>query len=161
MGQVGCPRSDKPRTFGGICISRWFLRMDLVWLKVVRAANLIAADKNGTSDPYVVVKMGSSNKFKTDKIEDTLNPEWIEATTEFSLPRLQLSADTAVTFEVFDWVRYCTCTYTCTRANTRTRTRTHMLTHIHIHTTHTTHNTHNTHNTTSLSSFSPTLPHPS
>ncbi|KNC49104.1 C2 domain-containing protein [Thecamonas trahens ATCC 50062] len=79
--------------------------MDKVWIKVVRATSLKAADSNGLSDPYVVVRLGEA-KYKTEKIEDTLNPVWVEADTEFSIDRSLLDDDSAVVFYVFDWNKF-------------------------------------------------------
>ncbi|ETO11887.1 hypothetical protein RFI_25489 [Reticulomyxa filosa] len=46
---------------------------------VVGARNLAAKDKNGSSDPYVTLKLGNnSEKQKTTIKENTLNPTWNE-----------------------------------------------------------------------------------
>ncbi|CZS88218.1 related to phosphatidylserine decarboxylase [Rhynchosporium graminicola] len=42
---------------------------------VVKARNLAAKDKNGTSDPYLVVTLGDS-KNATQSVSKNLNPEW-------------------------------------------------------------------------------------
>ncbi|KAL2071140.1 hypothetical protein VTL71DRAFT_12375 [Oculimacula yallundae] len=42
---------------------------------VIKARNLAAKDKNGTSDPYLVVTLGDS-KNATHSVPKTLNPEW-------------------------------------------------------------------------------------
>ncbi|KAL8995967.1 MAG: hypothetical protein Q9169_004414 [Polycauliona sp. 2 TL-2023] len=49
---------------------------------VLRARNLAAADKNGTSDPFLVVTLGDA-KESTPIISKTLNPEW---NVSFDLP---------------------------------------------------------------------------
>ncbi|KAL8650827.1 MAG: hypothetical protein Q9210_003596 [Variospora velana] len=49
---------------------------------VLRARNLAAKDKNGTSDPFLVVTLGDS-KESTPTISKTLNPEW---NVSFDLP---------------------------------------------------------------------------
>ncbi|KAL8672367.1 MAG: hypothetical protein Q9168_003163 [Polycauliona sp. 1 TL-2023] len=49
---------------------------------VLRARNLAAADKNGTSDPFLVVTLGGA-KESTPIISKTLNPEW---NVSFDLP---------------------------------------------------------------------------
>ncbi|KAI2024971.1 phosphatidylserine decarboxylase, partial [Ophidiomyces ophidiicola] len=42
---------------------------------VLRGRNLAAKDRNGTSDPYLVVTLGDSRQ-STPTISKTLNPEW-------------------------------------------------------------------------------------
>ena len=42
-----------------------------------RGIGLRAADLNGKSDPYVVIKVGGF-EFKSQTIKKTLNPEWNE-----------------------------------------------------------------------------------
>ncbi|KAL8770651.1 MAG: hypothetical protein Q9209_003719 [Squamulea sp. 1 TL-2023] len=49
---------------------------------VLRARNLAAADKNGTSDPFLVVTLGDA-KESTPTISKSLNPEW---NVSFDLP---------------------------------------------------------------------------
>jgi len=45
-------------------------------LTIVGARNLIAADSNGKSDPYAILKIGSHWKTKTKTIKKVLNPQW-------------------------------------------------------------------------------------
>jgi hypothetical protein len=47
-------------------------------ITVLRAADLIAADRSGTSDPYVSIHVGKSSKVvgKTHAINKTLHPVW-------------------------------------------------------------------------------------
>ena len=45
-------------------------------VKVVEAADLLASDPNGKSDPFCVVKLGDMQELKTDVIPTTLNPKW-------------------------------------------------------------------------------------
>ena len=52
-----------------------------VLVTVVRAENLLAKDRGGTSDPFAVLILGRQIK-KTNVIYKTLNPEWNE-TFEF------------------------------------------------------------------------------
>ncbi|KAL9647314.1 hypothetical protein ABK040_011681 [Willaertia magna] len=58
------------------------IRGDTIKLKLIKATNLIAADRNGLSDPYVIVRTERkeiSNFFKpTSVIKKTLNPIWNE-----------------------------------------------------------------------------------
>ena len=43
---------------------------------VVEAADLLASDANGKSDPFCVVKLGDMQEQKTEVIPTTLNPKW-------------------------------------------------------------------------------------
>ena len=52
---------------------------------VLRGWSLLAADKGGTSDPYVVVQVAGGKKEKTSVIKGTVNPVWDE-TLELSVP---------------------------------------------------------------------------
>ncbi|KAI9786990.1 MAG: hypothetical protein M1816_007741 [Peltula sp. TS41687] len=54
----------------------------LLGINVVRARNLAAKDKSGTSDPYLVVNLGDARSV-THVVTKTLNPEW---NTSFELP---------------------------------------------------------------------------
>ena len=49
-----------------------------VTVRVVRATGLLAGDKGGTSDPYVVVQLAGGKKAKTSVKKKTLDPEWDE-----------------------------------------------------------------------------------
>ena len=53
-------------------------------VRVVRATGLLAADRGGTSDPYVVVQSAGGKKAKTSVKKRTLDPEWDE-TLELSV----------------------------------------------------------------------------
>ncbi|XP_051985701.1 multiple C2 and transmembrane domain-containing protein 2-like [Xyrauchen texanus] len=44
-------------------------------VKVIKAADLMAADLNGKSDPFCVLELGN-NRLQTHTIYKTLNPEW-------------------------------------------------------------------------------------
>ena len=52
---------------------------------VLRGWSLLAADKGGTSDPYVVVQAAGGKKEKTSVMKGTVNPVWDE-TLELSVP---------------------------------------------------------------------------
>eukprot|EP00027_Filamoeba_sp_ATCC50430_P006241 CAMPEP_0168559882 /NCGR_PEP_ID=MMETSP0413-20121227/10760_1 /TAXON_ID=136452 /ORGANISM="Filamoeba nolandi, Strain NC-AS-23-1" /LENGTH=221 /DNA_ID=CAMNT_0008591139 /DNA_START=32 /DNA_END=694 /DNA_ORIENTATION=- len=75
-----------------------------VFLKVISASDLIAADSNGKSDPYVIVqKEGENDKkkiLKTKIIKKTLNPVWRE---EF---KLTVTTQDKILFTVKDWDRF-------------------------------------------------------
>ena len=69
-------------------------------VEVTGAFGLLAADLNGKSDPYVVVRAGG-HKRKTRTIRRTLAPEWKET---FRLRgELESFLASGVKFEVFDW----------------------------------------------------------
>lgn len=68
-------------------------------LHLLGAENLLAADKNGKSDPFCLVKLNGVEIHHTDKRRKTLNPTW-DDTVEF--PMLSRSRDVLV-LEVFDW----------------------------------------------------------
>jgi len=46
-----------------------------VYVKIVKAENLRAADRNGKSDPFCVIKLGRESQ-STNVIKRTLEPEW-------------------------------------------------------------------------------------
>ena len=66
-------------------------------VRVVRATGLLAADKGGTSDPYVVVQSAGGKRAKTSVKKKTLEPEWDE-TLELSV----LDAAAPLSFAVWD-----------------------------------------------------------
>ena len=68
-----------------------------VSVRVVRATGLLAADKGGTSDPFVTVLSKGSKKAKTSVKKKTLEPEWDE-TLELSV----LDAAAPLCFAVWD-----------------------------------------------------------
>lgn len=78
-------------------------------VSVLEATGLVALDKNGTSDPYVVVQLGES-KLRTTTHQQTLNPVWGEPGVgegvEFELDALDES--TVMHAVVFDWNRTAT-----------------------------------------------------
>jgi len=68
-------------------------------LTVLAGKNLMAADRGGTSDPYVRLRLGDSKEaLKTKVIKKNLNPEWNE-TFDLKLERLHES----LTIECFDY----------------------------------------------------------
>jgi Ca2+-dependent lipid-binding protein len=74
-----------------------------VSVRVVRATGLLAADRGGTSDPYVVVQSAGGKKAKTSVKKRTLDPEWDEM--------LELSvydASAPLSFAVWDHDKVCT-----------------------------------------------------
>jgi hypothetical protein len=47
-----------------------------VRIRAIRARDLAAFDKNGLSDPFVAIKVGNKEVFKTKTEKKNLNPEW-------------------------------------------------------------------------------------
>ena len=72
-------------------------------VRVVRATGLLAADKGGTSDPYVVVQSAGGKKAKTSVKKKTLEPEWDET---LDLTVHDLAAPLSLT--VMDYDKVCT-----------------------------------------------------
>ena len=72
-------------------------------VRVVRATGLLAADKGGTSDPYVVVQSAGGKKAKTSVKKKTLEPEWDE-TLDLTVPDLA----TPLSLTVMDYDKVCT-----------------------------------------------------
>jgi len=50
-------------------------------LRCISGRNLIAADSNGLSDPYIEARLGSKKKQKTKVIKKTLDPNWNQLLT--------------------------------------------------------------------------------
>ncbi|KAF9322332.1 hypothetical protein BG003_000002 [Podila horticola] len=66
---------------------------------LVRGKDLIAADRGGASDPYVVFKLNGKEVHKSEVIKKTLNPEF----NEKFVVGVGSRADDQFTLEVFDW----------------------------------------------------------
>ncbi|ORX78795.1 hypothetical protein BCR32DRAFT_246911 [Anaeromyces robustus] len=62
-------------------------------------ANVIPADKSGTSDPYVKVILRGEEIYKTGTIKKTLNPVWNE---KFSIPIAERIHNKLI-FQIYDW----------------------------------------------------------
>jgi len=71
--------------------------MGTVTVRVLRATSLIAGDKGGTSDPYVVVQSAGGKKEKTSVKKGTVSPLWDE-TLELSV----FDVAAPLLFEVWD-----------------------------------------------------------
>eukprot|EP00698_Gefionella_okellyi_P023729 TRINITY_DN8186_c0_g1_i1.p1 TRINITY_DN8186_c0_g1~~TRINITY_DN8186_c0_g1_i1.p1 ORF type:complete len:303 (+),score=32.94 TRINITY_DN8186_c0_g1_i1:47-910(+) len=73
----------------------------ILFVKLIRGKNLIAADIGGKSDPYCIVKIGNQIR-KTTVRMTTLNPLWDELLTfNLAIPLAQ----TVIEVTVMDWDR--------------------------------------------------------
>lgn len=70
-----------------------------VKLDLVGAEHLAAADKNGKSDPFCMVKLNGVEIHRTDKKRKTLDPTWDDSV---DFPMLSRSRDVLM-LEVYDW----------------------------------------------------------
>ncbi|KAJ1964509.1 Tricalbin-2 [Dipsacomyces acuminosporus] len=68
-------------------------------IRIASASNLPAADKSGTSDPYVVAMLNGVKVWKSEPIKKTLNPKWNQQTEVGIRER----SKGVLTLEVFDW----------------------------------------------------------
>jgi len=68
-------------------------------ITIKNAENLPAADRSGTSDPFIIFTLNNERVFKTNTIKKNCNPEFNET---FSVTVLSRSAS-VFEFEVFDW----------------------------------------------------------
>ncbi|KAG0347914.1 hypothetical protein BG004_006563 [Podila humilis] len=66
---------------------------------LIRGKDLVAADRGGVSDPYVVFRLNGKEVYKSDTVKKTLNPEFNE---KFVVP-VGSRADDVFQLEVFDW----------------------------------------------------------
>ncbi|KAI8138974.1 hypothetical protein BJV82DRAFT_628590 [Fennellomyces sp. T-0311] len=67
---------------------------------LVRAVDLKAADKSGTSDPYVVFTVNGERVYKSSVVKKSLNPTW--KNEQFTVP-IQSRVTASFRIEVFDW----------------------------------------------------------
>ena len=71
------------------------------------ARNLVAKDKGGTSDPYVLIELGKEKKQRTKTIKKTLNPTFNESLTyDFDLIDDVNIHNCVCQLEVWDWDRW-------------------------------------------------------
>ncbi|KAI8064721.1 C2 domain-containing protein [Gongronella butleri] len=67
---------------------------------LLKATNLMPADKNGLSDPYVIFTVNGERCHKSAVIRKTLNPEWKNETFSVSIAS---RVTASIRIEVFDW----------------------------------------------------------
>lgn len=48
-------------------------------INLVRAKDLVAADRGGASDPYFVFRLNGKEVYKSEVVKKTLNPEYNES----------------------------------------------------------------------------------
>ncbi|KAJ2058499.1 Tricalbin-2 [Coemansia sp. S146] len=70
-----------------------------VRLRIASATNLPAADKSGTSDPYVVALVDGVKVWESQTLKKTLNPRWNQQTEV----GIRQRSKTVLTLEVYDW----------------------------------------------------------
>ncbi|ODQ79516.1 hypothetical protein BABINDRAFT_161907 [Babjeviella inositovora NRRL Y-12698] len=68
-------------------------------LEVLGAEGLMAADRNGKSDPYVKLFLNNCEVFKSEKVKKTLDPTWNELVT---LP-IPSRSRSRLLLQVYDW----------------------------------------------------------
>jgi len=72
-------------------------------MKMIGGRNLPAMDRNGKSDPYLIVHF-KNQKFRTKVIKKTLNPTWNEEfIVKFTAEDLKNPSETFLLIEAFDW----------------------------------------------------------
>ena len=81
--------------------------MGVLRVDVVSAKGLMAADRSGKSDPYVVFTLNGAKVFKSETKKKTLSPVWNES-FEVMIPS-RVAAHFG--FEIFDWDRVGTATH--------------------------------------------------
>ncbi|KAF9199830.1 hypothetical protein BGZ49_010006 [Haplosporangium sp. Z 27] len=107
-----CPIRDKHNDCGSLRLKFGYIpvpielmprerldNMGTLTVTLVKARDLIAADRSGTSDPYVIFKLNGTEVHKSQVIKKTLNPDFNET---FVVP-ISSRADDLFTFEIFDW----------------------------------------------------------
>ncbi|KAI7856792.1 hypothetical protein BDC45DRAFT_502332 [Circinella umbellata] len=67
---------------------------------LIRGIDLMAADKSGTSDPYVVFTVNGERVHKSQVMKKTLNPVW--KNEQFTVP-INSRVTASFRIEVFDW----------------------------------------------------------
>ncbi|KAJ2720615.1 Tricalbin-2 [Coemansia sp. Benny D115] len=71
----------------------------MVRVRIASATNLPAADKSGTSDPYVVALVDGVKVWESNTVKKTLNPHWNQQTEV----GIRQRSKTVLTLEVYDW----------------------------------------------------------
>ncbi|KAG2374461.1 hypothetical protein C9374_010745 [Naegleria lovaniensis] len=80
-----------------------FTVTDRLELVIERASDLVAADLNGYSDPFVDIRVDNCLERRTQIMKKTLNPVWNETFVFYCIPT---SGALKVDFELYDWDRF-------------------------------------------------------
>ena len=81
-----------------------FNETDTFELVIDKGENLVAADFNGFSDPYVKIMLNNVLYRKTQIRKKTLNPVWNETVTFYYI--CSLKDRLTLNFQVYDWDRF-------------------------------------------------------
>ena len=85
------------------------LEKKILLVEIVSCRELLAADSNGFSDPYVLFKMGSKTLHKTEKVTKKLNPVYTSEHNNMFLLDCSVNElfveEGGVLVEVMDWDR--------------------------------------------------------
>ena len=80
-----------------------------LFIEIVSCRDLLAADKSGTSDPYVKISLGKKELHRTKHVLKTLNPSFTEKFNNFYVldcsTKEDLFTNGGLTFKVRDWDR--------------------------------------------------------
>ncbi|KAI9299061.1 hypothetical protein K502DRAFT_322489 [Neoconidiobolus thromboides FSU 785] len=73
--------------------------MGILQVRVIKAADLVSADKDGSSDPYVSLSLNGNKKLRTKTKKNNLNPTFDELFNIEVTDRIK----SILAIEVFDW----------------------------------------------------------
>ncbi|ODV60919.1 lipid-binding protein [Ascoidea rubescens DSM 1968] len=90
-----------PITFENLPLQDTILNSGQLTVTVLNGRNLISADRNGKSDPFVEVRLNGKKYLKTKTIKKTLNPDWI--TKEECVIPLTNRTHSHLEVRCFDW----------------------------------------------------------
>ena len=88
-------------TYENLPMEETVLNTGILSLKLVSASHLMAADRNGKSDPFVEVYVNDLKVFKSRVIKKTLDPVWNE-TTNLVIPS---KVESKIMLKILDWDR--------------------------------------------------------
>ena len=88
-------------TYQDLPIEETVMNTGILSLKLISASHLMAADRNGKSDPFVEVYIDGLKAFKSRIIKKTLDPIWNETVNLI----IQSKKDSKVMLKLLDWDR--------------------------------------------------------